>query len=75
MILMAAVAVNSNGDGGGGSSDGDNGNGGNSRNRDNGDRSGRNSIDWEVEWIKGTDSEGTMSATVELGMEVTVEGI
>jgi hypothetical protein len=41
----------------------------------NGDGSGRNGVDWEVEWVKRTDGEGTMLATVELGMEVTAEGI
>jgi hypothetical protein len=56
--------------GGGGSSD--NGNDGNS---DNGDGSGRNGADWEIEWIQGMDSEETVSATVELGMGVTAEGI
>jgi hypothetical protein len=79
MILMAAVTINSNGDrdggGGGGGGGSDDGNSRNSRNGDNGDRSGRNGIDWEVEWIEGTDSEKMMSATVELGMGVTVEDI
>jgi hypothetical protein len=66
MILIAAVAING---GGGGSDDG------NDRNSDDGDRSGRNSADWEIEWIKGMDGEETVSATVELGMGVTAEGI
>jgi hypothetical protein len=73
MILMMAVVINSNGGRGGGGDD--DGNGGNSRNRDNGDGSSRNSIDWEVEWIKGMDSEETMLVMVELGMGVTVEDI
>jgi hypothetical protein len=72
MSLMAAVAVNGDRDryGGRGSSDDRNeGNGGN------GEGSGRNSADWEVEQIKGTDSEEMMLTMVELGTEVTVEGI
>jgi hypothetical protein len=76
MILIAVVVIHGNGDGdGGGGGGSDDGNSRNSRNSDNGDRSGRNGIDWEVEWIKGTDGEGTMSAMVELGTEVTAEGI
>jgi hypothetical protein len=34
-----------------------------------------NGTDWEVEQIKGTDGEEMMLTMVELGMEVTVEGI
>jgi hypothetical protein len=59
MILMAEVAISSSRDGDRG---GDNRNG-----------SGRNSVDWEVEWIRGTDSEETMSAVVELGTGVTAD--
>jgi hypothetical protein len=33
------------------------------RNSDNGDGSGRNSIIWEVEWIKGTNGEEIMLVT------------
>jgi hypothetical protein len=54
MILMAAVAINGNGDRDGGGGGGDNGN----------SRNSRNSIDWEVEWIRGMDGEETMSAAV-----------
>jgi hypothetical protein len=72
MILIAAVAINSDGGGGGGGSGGDDRN---NRNGDNGDRSGRNGTDWEIEWIKGMDSEETVPATVELGTGVTAEGI
>jgi hypothetical protein len=53
----------------GGSDDGNDGNGRNS------EGSSRNGADWEVEQIKGMDSEETMLTTVKLGMEVTVEGI
>jgi hypothetical protein len=67
------VTVNGNRDRRGGS--GDDRNSRNSRNRDNSDGSGRNSVDWEVEWMKGMDSEGMMLATVGLGTEVTAEGI
>jgi hypothetical protein len=74
MILMVAVAINGNrdrdGGRGGGSSDNRNG-----RNGDNSDRSSRNGIDWEVEWIKGMDSEEMMLAMVELGTGVTAEDI
>jgi hypothetical protein len=44
MILIEEVAINGSGDYG-------DGNGGNS------DRSGRTSVDWEVEQIRGIDSE------------------
>jgi hypothetical protein len=67
MILMA---INGNGDRDRGRGSSDNGNGRNGENRDNSDRSGRNGADWEVEWIKGMDSEETMSAMVELGKGV-----
>jgi hypothetical protein len=70
MILMVVVMVNRDGDRDRGGSD--NGNDGNG---DNSEGSGRNGTDWEVEQIKGMDSEGTMLTTVELGMEVTVEVI
>jgi hypothetical protein len=71
---MVAVVVNGNrdGDGGGG---GDDRNSRNSRDKDSRDRSSRNSIDWEVEQIGGTDSEEMMSATVELRIGVTAEDI
>jgi hypothetical protein len=72
MILMAEVATSSSRDGDRGRGRGSDGNG---RNGDNSDRSSRNSVDWEVEQIRGTDSEETMSAAVELGMGVTVEDI
>jgi hypothetical protein len=62
----------SGGGGGGGGGGGYNRNGGN---RHNSDGSGRNSIDREVEWIRGMDCDETMSAAVELGMGVTVEDI
>jgi hypothetical protein len=35
-------------------------------NGDNGDGSGRNHTDWEIEWVKGMDGEETMFSTVEL---------
>jgi hypothetical protein len=65
---MVEVAVS----GSGGSGSGDDRSG---RNRDNSDGSSRNGIDWEVEQIKGMDSEETMLAMVELGMGVTMEDI
>jgi hypothetical protein len=68
MLLLVEVAVN--GDGGGGGSGGDGGGGG-SGGDDGNDRNGRNSANWEVEQIKGTDSEGTMLAMVELRMRAT----
>jgi hypothetical protein len=37
----------------------------------NGDRSSRNDIDWEVEWIREADSKQMISAVVELGMRMT----
>jgi hypothetical protein len=61
MILIAEVAIS--------------GSGGRGGNRDNGDRSGRNGIDWEVEWIRGMDGEEMMSAAVELGMGMTAKDI
>jgi hypothetical protein len=48
---------------------------GNSRQGNNGDGNGRNSVDWEVEQIKGTDGEEMMLVMVELGMGVTAEDI
>jgi hypothetical protein len=53
MTLMVAIAVNSNRGGGSGDD-------GNDRNSRNGEGSSRNSADWEVEQIKGTDGEETM---------------
>jgi hypothetical protein len=44
-------------------------------NIDNGDGSGRNGADWEIERTKGMDGEETVSATVILGMGVTAESI
>jgi hypothetical protein len=70
---MVAVSISGSGDGDGGRGRG--GSSGNSGNRDNSDGSGRNGVDWEVEWIKGMDSEETMLAMVELEMGVTVEDI
>jgi hypothetical protein len=74
MILMAEAVISGSGDrdrgrgrgrgGGGGSDDG------NSGNRDNSDGSSRTSMDWEVEQIRGMDSEEMMLAMVELGMGV-----
>jgi hypothetical protein len=72
MILIVAIAINGDGDRGRGGSSGDDGN---DRNSDNSDGSGRNGADWEIEQIKGTDSEEMVLATVELGMGVTAEGI
>jgi hypothetical protein len=72
MILMVAVMVNGDRDKGRGSGGSDNGNDGNGNNSEG---SSRNGTDWEVEQIKGMDGEGTMMMTVELGMEVTPEGI
>jgi hypothetical protein len=73
---MAAVVVNSDRDGDvgggrgkGGGEDGNNGNSGNS------EESSGDSIDWEVDQIKGTDGEKMMLMTVELGMKVTAEDI
>jgi hypothetical protein len=54
--------------GGRGRGGGDDGNNGNS------EGSGRNGADWEVEQIKGN-SEETMLTMIELGIEVTAEGI
>jgi hypothetical protein len=76
MLLIAAVAVN--GDGGGDKGRGRGGSGsdnGNNRNGRNGEGSGRNGANWEVEQIKGMDSEGTMLAMVELRTGVTAEDI
>jgi hypothetical protein len=70
--VMFMCNITMSGSKGGGSSNGNNGNGGH---RDNSGRSSRNGIDWEVEQIKGTDSEETMSAAVELGTGVTAEDI
>jgi hypothetical protein len=50
MILMVEVAINSSGSGDGDGSGGDDGNSGN---RDNRGKSSRNSVDWEVEQMKG----------------------
>jgi hypothetical protein len=60
MILMAEVAIS-----GSGSGDRDGGGGGDDR----------NSIDWEVEQIRGMDGEEIMLVVVELGMGVTAEDI
>jgi hypothetical protein len=70
MLLIAAVAVNGDGGGGGSGSDDEN-----DRNGRNSEGSNRNSANWEVEQIKGTDSEGTMLVTVELRTGVTAEDI
>jgi hypothetical protein len=48
---------------------------GNSGNRDDSDGNGRDGIDWEVEWMRETDSEEMMAVAVELGMRVSVEDI
>jgi hypothetical protein len=61
MILMVDVAIS-----GSGSGDGDGGGSGSNN------RNSRNGIDWEVEWIRGTDGEEMMLAAVELGTGVTV---
>jgi hypothetical protein len=60
---MVVVAVDGSG--------GDDENDVNSRN---GEGSGRNGANWEVGWIMGTDSEGTMSDDDGTGAEVTAEG-
>jgi hypothetical protein len=65
MIWMAVVAVDRDGDGGGGDDENDR----------NGKGSGRNSANWEVGQIKGTDSEGTVFDDGGIGMKVTAEGI
>jgi hypothetical protein len=76
MILIVEVAISGSSSGDGDSGRGRGGsNNRNSRNGDNGDGSSRNSIDWEVEWIRAMDGEEMMSAAVELGMGVTVEDI
>jgi hypothetical protein len=74
MILIVAVVVNGNRDrdGGRGSNSSDDRNDKNGGNSEGGSRS---SADWEVEQIKGMDGEETMLMMVELGMEVTAEGI
>jgi hypothetical protein len=72
MIWMAAVAVDR--DRGGSSSSGDDENDRNGRNGRNGEGSGRNSANWEVGWIIGTDGEGTMSDDDGTGAEATAEG-
>jgi hypothetical protein len=59
LILRAAVTIHSSGDRDGGGGDGNNGN---SRN---GEGSSKNGVNWEVEQIKGTDSEGTMLMMIE----------
>jgi hypothetical protein len=48
---------------------------GTAENGDNGDGSGRNGADWEIEQTKGMGGEETVSATVALGMGVTAESI
>jgi hypothetical protein len=74
IILIADVAISSSssGDRDGGRGSGDNRNSGNG---DKSDGSSRNSVDWEVEQIRGTDGEETILAAVELGMGVTAEDI
>jgi hypothetical protein len=58
VILIVTVTINGSKDrDGGGSSSGDNGNDRNSRNSEGSSRNGAN---WEVEEIKGMDSEGMM---------------
>jgi hypothetical protein len=70
MILIAAVTIDGGRDGYGG------GGGGRGRGGDDGnDGNSRNGTNWEVEQIKGTDGKGKCLTMVELGMEVTVEGI
>jgi hypothetical protein len=71
LILRVVVMKNGSGDGdrGGGEGSGRNGEG-SGRNSEgcgrNSEGSGRNGRNWEVEQIKGTDSEGTMLMTIEL---------
>jgi hypothetical protein len=65
---MAAVVVDGDRDGDGGRDDENDVNG-----RDS-EGSGRNSANWEVGWIIGTDSEGTMSDNDGTGAEATAEG-
>jgi hypothetical protein len=64
---MAAVAVDGDRDGGGGGGSGDD------ENNEKVKKTAEMIANWEVEWIMGTDGEGTISDDDGTGAEVTAE--